>query len=149
MTKINSPRQVFIPYFTITLNHHTTTTNHHSAKTTTTITTTKKHQTTSLHNTTPPLPPSPPPTPHQNHAHLHLVRPPSGIHLVRRPRQLSQPHPHHPPQTLQSIPSHTLLQQLNSGLVRLALECHTPPDSDLRPYPLQSMPMWRLPLEKM
>ncbi|XP_076910347.1 protein MIZU-KUSSEI 1-like [Bidens hawaiensis] len=43
-----------------------------------------------------------------------------------------------------TIPTQTLVQELQSGLVRLALECHASPDSDLATCPLRSVPVWTM-----
>ncbi|KAI3742208.1 hypothetical protein L1987_59888 [Smallanthus sonchifolius] len=43
-----------------------------------------------------------------------------------------------------SIPTQTLVQEMRFGLVRLALECHSSPESDLGSCPLRSVPIWTL-----
>ncbi|KAL8191771.1 hypothetical protein R6Q57_028502 [Mikania cordata] len=43
-----------------------------------------------------------------------------------------------------SIPTQTLVQEMRFGLVRLALECHSSPESDLGSCPLRSVPVWTL-----
>ncbi|KAK1420680.1 hypothetical protein QVD17_22480 [Tagetes erecta] len=43
-----------------------------------------------------------------------------------------------------SIPTQTLVQELRFGLVRLALECHSSPESELGTCSLRSVPIWTL-----
>ncbi|MFS7943435.1 putative protein MIZU-KUSSEI 1-like, plant [Helianthus anomalus] len=125
MTKLDSLRRVLLPCFT------TTTTKNH-------LTTSPPHQN---HHPSP-SPSHTPPRPSKamvictlfGHRHGHVWFAVQDNHLNPTPTILLQ----------LSIPTYTLLQQLNSGLVRLALECHTPPDSDLRSCPLRSIPMWTL-----
>uniref|UniRef100_A0A251V3F9 MIZU-KUSSEI-like protein n=1 Tax=Helianthus annuus TaxID=4232 RepID=A0A251V3F9_HELAN len=43
-----------------------------------------------------------------------------------------------------SIPTQTLVQEMRFGLVRIALECHGSPGSDLGSCPLRSVPVWTM-----
>ncbi|KVI12149.1 protein MIZU-KUSSEI 1-like [Cynara cardunculus var. scolymus] len=43
-----------------------------------------------------------------------------------------------------SIPTQSLVQEMRFGLVRLALECHSSPESDLGSIPLRSIPLWTM-----
>ncbi|KVI12152.1 protein MIZU-KUSSEI 1-like [Cynara cardunculus var. scolymus] len=43
-----------------------------------------------------------------------------------------------------SIPTQSLVQEMRFGLVRLSLECHSSPESDLGPISLRSIPIWTM-----
>ncbi|CAH1432143.1 unnamed protein product [Lactuca virosa] len=43
-----------------------------------------------------------------------------------------------------SIPTQSLVQEMRFGLVRLALECHNSPESELGSCPLRSVPVWTM-----
>ncbi|KAI3772697.1 hypothetical protein L6452_03889 [Arctium lappa] len=153
MPKIDTLRRVFLPCFTPTptLSHHHPTT----------IPTTKKRLSTSLRDdiitnhhdsnsdsdSSPlfPLPTHNPTAPPRSsktmvigtifgHRRGHVWFAVQHDRLKTKPHLLLE----------LSIPTQSLVQELRFGLVRLALECHGSPESDLGSIPLRSIPIWTM-----
>ncbi|XP_059643541.1 protein MIZU-KUSSEI 1 [Cornus florida] len=148
MTKIDALRRFLLPCFTLP-----------STTTPTNITTTKKRISTSLRddiedpknqeddststdNSTTTAHPLAPPRPSKTmvigtifgHRHGHVWFCVQHDRLNTKPSLLLE----------LSVPTHLLVKEMRCGLVRIALECQHPSDSELSSCPLHSVPIWTL-----